>query len=51
MLLSRIRSGASPTWVQNTHSVSPRSSTAEWRMSGLNSSGPSSKFVKPSADR
>ena len=30
------RSGASPTWVQNTHSWPLRFITAEWRMLGLN---------------
>ena len=40
-------SGTSPTWVQKTCRVSPRTSTALCRISGLKSSGPVSLDIQP----
>ena len=47
---SRIRSGRSPTRVQNTNSVSPRFRSAMCRILGSNRSGPAWNLVKPSTD-
>ena len=47
----KIRSGASPRWVQNTCSRSSLINRALWRMGALNNRGPSSKLFSPLRER